>query len=93
MSDAIYASLAGDNGYFDSQVVFVAESGPKANRKKQLAIMDQDGANVQVLSSGNALDADAARLSRDNSDGDLHRLRGRQSAGLCRQSGRQVARS
>jgi TolB protein len=55
VSDAIYASLAGDNGYFDSQVAFIAESGPKANRKKQLAIMDQDGENVQVLSSGNAL--------------------------------------
>jgi TolB protein len=55
VSDAIYAALAGDKGYFDSQVVFIAESGPKANRKKQLAIMDQDGANVQVLSSGNAL--------------------------------------
>jgi TolB protein len=55
VSDAIYAALAGDKGYFDSQVLFIAESGPKANRKKQLAIMDQDGVNVQVLSSGNAL--------------------------------------
>ena len=55
VSDAIYASLAGEGGYFDSQVVFISESGPKANRKKQLAIMDQDGANVQVLSSGAAL--------------------------------------
>lgn len=65
VSDAIYASLAGENGYFDSQVAFVAESGPKANRKKQLAIMDQDGANVQVLSSGAALTL-TPRLSRDN---------------------------
>ena len=65
VSDAIYASLAGDNGYFDSQVVFVTESGPKANRKKQLAMMDQDGANVQVLSSGAALTL-TPRLSRDN---------------------------
>jgi TolB protein len=51
VSDAIYESLAGDKGYFDSQVAFISESGPKANRRKQLAIMDQDGANVQVLSS------------------------------------------
>jgi TolB protein len=65
VSDAIYASLAGESGYFDSQVVFVAESGPKANRKKQLAIMDQDGANVQVLSSGASLLL-TPRLSRDN---------------------------
>ncbi len=66
VSDAIYASLAGDNGYFDSQVAFISESGPKANRKKQLAIMDQDGANLQVLSSGSALTL-TPRLSRDNS--------------------------
>ncbi len=65
VSDAIYASLAGDNGYFDSQVVFISESGPKANRKKQLAIMDQDGANMQALSSGAALTL-TPRLSRDN---------------------------
>jgi TolB protein len=66
VSDAIYASLAGETGYFDSQVAFIAESGPKANRRKQLAIMDQDGANVQILSSGNALTL-TPRLSRDYS--------------------------
>jgi TolB protein len=66
VSDAIYASLAGETGYFDSQVAFIAESGPKANRRKQLAIMDQDGANVQVLSSGNSLTL-TPRLSRDYS--------------------------
>ncbi|MEQ1899778.1 MAG: Tol-Pal system beta propeller repeat protein TolB [Devosia sp.] len=66
VSDAIYASLAGDEGYFDTQIVFVAESGPKANRKKQLALMDQDGANVEVLSSGNSLTL-TPRLSADNS--------------------------
>ena len=66
VSDAIYASLAGDSGYFDSQVVFIAESGPKANRKKQLAIMDQDGANAQMLSSGAALTL-GPNLSADRS--------------------------
>ena len=55
VSDAIYVALTGGTGYFDSQVVFIAESGPKANRVKQVAIMDQDGANVQVLSSGDQL--------------------------------------
>jgi TolB protein len=55
VSDAIYSSLSGGTGYFDSRVVFVAESGPKANRVKKLAIMDQDGANVQSLSSGKVL--------------------------------------
>ena len=55
VSDAVYVALSGGTGYFDSQVVFIAESGPKANRVKQVAIMDQDGANVAVLSSGNQL--------------------------------------
>jgi len=55
VSDAIYSSLSGGTGYFDTQVLYVAESGPKANRVKRLAIMDQDGANVQYLSSGKAL--------------------------------------
>ena len=49
VSDAIYESLAGETGYFDTRVVYVAESGPKANRTKRLAIMDQDGANVQYI--------------------------------------------
>ncbi|MDP1730467.1 MAG: Tol-Pal system beta propeller repeat protein TolB [Devosia sp.] len=55
VSDAIYESLAGETGYFDTRVVYVAESGPKANRTKRLAIMDQDGANVQYITSGKSL--------------------------------------
>ncbi len=52
ISDAIYQSLTGEGGYFDSKIVYVAESGPKANRIKRLAIMDYDGANIQYLTSG-----------------------------------------
>ncbi len=55
VSDSIYAALAGESGYFDTQVIYVSESGPKANRTKRLAIMDQDGANVQYLTDGGAL--------------------------------------
>lgn len=55
VSDAIYESLAGAPGYFDTRIVYVAETGPKANRTKRLAIMDQDGANVQYITSGNSL--------------------------------------
>jgi TolB protein len=55
VSDAIYASLSGGTGYFDTRIVFVSESGPKANRVKRLAIMDADGFNQQFLSSGKAL--------------------------------------
>ena len=35
-ADLVYSRLTGESGYFDSQVVFISESGPKANRKKQL---------------------------------------------------------
>lgn len=52
VSDAIYKRLTGEGGYFDSRIVYIAESGPKTNRKKRLAVMDQDGANPQYLLSG-----------------------------------------
>ena len=55
MSDAIYQALTGEGGYFDTRIVYVAESGPKANRVKRLAMMDQDGANVQYITSGRSL--------------------------------------
>ncbi|MDZ7823227.1 MAG: Tol-Pal system beta propeller repeat protein TolB [Ahrensia sp.] len=53
ISDAIYERLTGEKGYFDTRIVFVSESGPKNKRLKKLAIMDQDGANVRTLTSGN----------------------------------------
>ncbi len=52
ISDAIYERLTGEKGYFDTRVVFVSETGPKVNRIKRLAIMDQDGANVRNLTNG-----------------------------------------
>ncbi len=52
ISDAIYQRLTGEKGYFDTRIVFVSESGPKINRVKQLAIMDQDGANLKMLTNG-----------------------------------------
>ncbi len=55
IADAIYERLTGEKGYFDTHVVFVAESGPKDNRVKRLAIMDQDGANVRYLTDGKDL--------------------------------------
>jgi len=52
ISDAVYEQLTGEPGYFDTRVVFVAESGPKIKRVKRLAIMDQDGANPSYLTDG-----------------------------------------
>ncbi len=50
MADAIYERLTGEIGYFDTQIVFIAETGPVHNRTKQLAIMDQDGHGMRYLS-------------------------------------------
>jgi len=55
IADAIYERLTGEKGYFDTRVVFIDESGAKTARKKRLAIMDQDGANVRYLSDGRSI--------------------------------------
>jgi len=52
ISDAVYERLTGEKGYFDTRVVFVAESGGRVGRVKRLAIMDQDGANPSYLTDG-----------------------------------------
>jgi TolB protein len=55
ISDAIYATLTGEKGYFDSRIVFIDETGPKDRRVKRLAIMDQDGFGVRYLTRGDEL--------------------------------------
>lgn len=52
VADFVYKSLTGEDGYFDTRVVFVHETGPKENRVKRLMIMDQDGANPAPLTDG-----------------------------------------
>ena len=54
-ADAVYARLTGEGPYFDSRVVYVSETGPKAKRIKRLAIMDQDGANHRFLTNGQSI--------------------------------------
>jgi TolB protein len=55
IADAIFARVTGETGFFDSRVVFVDESGPKSNRRKRLALMDTDGANIKYLTQGDNL--------------------------------------
>ena len=52
MADEIYKRLTGESGYFDSRIVYVAESGPDMKRVKRLAIMDQDSENNKFLTDG-----------------------------------------
>jgi TolB protein len=55
IADQVYQALTGEKGYFDTRVVFIDETGPKDHRIKRLAIMDQDGQNVRLLSKGHEL--------------------------------------
>ncbi|WP_238935863.1 Tol-Pal system beta propeller repeat protein TolB [Sulfitobacter mediterraneus] len=55
VADAVYSRITGEGGYFDSRVVFVSETGPKDARKKRLAVMDYDGANVQYLTDSGSI--------------------------------------
>jgi TolB protein len=52
IADEIYTAITGETGYFDTRIVYIAESGPATNRVKRLAIMDQDGANHRYLTDG-----------------------------------------
>jgi TolB protein len=55
ISDKVYERLTGEKGYFDTRIIYVSEKGPKIQRIKRLAIMDQDGANNKFLTLGNEL--------------------------------------
>ena len=55
ITDKVYQRLTGEKGYFDTRIIYVAEEGPKTQRVKRLAIMDQDGFNLKYLTLGNEL--------------------------------------
>ena len=52
IADDIYQRLTGEDGYFSTRIIYVAESGPQQKRIKRLAIMDQDGENNKFLTDG-----------------------------------------
>ena len=51
-SDLVYSRLSGEDPFFDSKIAYIAETGPKENRTKRLAIMDSDGANHRFITNG-----------------------------------------
>jgi TolB protein len=55
VADAVYKRITGEDGYFDTRVVYVSETGRVDRRIKRLAIMDQDGANHRFLTDGRSL--------------------------------------
>ena len=52
ISDIVYSRITGEQGYFDSRVAYVSETGKKGSREKRLAIMDFDGENLEYLTDG-----------------------------------------
>ena len=52
ISDEIFERITGEGGYFDTRIVYIAESGPIGKKRKRLAIMDQDQSNHRFLSDG-----------------------------------------
>jgi TolB protein len=55
IADAIYKRVTGEEGYFDTRIAYVAESGPGNARVKRIAIMDQDGANNRYITDGRTI--------------------------------------
>ena len=55
IADAIYKRVTGEEGYFDTRVAYVSETGPLNQRVKRIAIMDQDGANNRYITDGRTI--------------------------------------
>ncbi|MGR4001109.1 MAG: Tol-Pal system beta propeller repeat protein TolB [Alphaproteobacteria bacterium] len=55
IADRVYSRVLGEEGYFDSRIVYIAETGNQASPQKRLAIMDQDGHNHRFLTDGSNL--------------------------------------
>jgi len=55
ISDSIYKRITGEEGYFNTRIVYISETGPQQRRIKRLAIMDQDGENHKFLTDGDSL--------------------------------------
>jgi TolB protein len=51
VADDVYEAATNDPGYFNTRILYVAESGPFDRRVKRLAIMDYDGENHGYLTS------------------------------------------
>ena len=55
IADAIYKRVTGEEGYFDTRLAYVGETGPLNARIKRIAVMDQDGANNRYITDGRTL--------------------------------------
>jgi TolB protein len=53
ISNAIYKELTGEDGIFDTQIVFVGQTGHPMRQISRIAMIDQDGANGHFLTPAN----------------------------------------
>ena len=67
ISDVVYQRMTGESGFFDTRVIYVAESGTQLNRLSRLAIVDQDGYNPVFLTQGDEVIM-SPRFSTSNPD-------------------------
>ena len=65
-ADTVYARLTGESAFLDTRIVYVAETGPKTNRVKRIALMDSDGSNLRYLTLGKST-VTTPRFSPDGS--------------------------
>lgn len=66
IADEVYKRVTGEDGYFNTKIAFIDESGPKGKaRVRRLSLMDYDGAEVQYLTSGKEMVL-TPRFSPDN---------------------------
>jgi TolB protein len=54
-ADLVYSRLTGQTAFLDTRIVYVAETGPKTNRVKRIALMDSDGSNLRYLTPGKSV--------------------------------------
>lgn len=55
IADEVYKRMTGEEGYFDTRIVYVSQHGSRLKKKRRLAIMDQDGAGLQYLTDGKSM--------------------------------------
>ena len=81
MADAIYQRLLGEQGYFDTQIVYVSSQGPKARAIK--AVGDHGSGQCEpALSDGWDMDGADATLQSEAERNRLYELRQQPAASL-----------
>lgn len=55
IADQVYKRVTGEDGYFDTKIVYVSRQNIRGKRVERVAMMDQDGANHEWLSDGKTL--------------------------------------